>query len=82
MEARGRSSRRRWVAGGLGLLAAAMLFAPVLSVGWCVDFSIPGNSSCETLQRSIVGIETNPWLWLGASVVLAPTGMLFARPVR
>lgn len=57
-----------WCAGGV--LVAAVLFAPVIGGGWCADAPLAEASYCETWTRSVVGIDTSIWLWLGATAVL------------
>ncbi len=69
---RPRIARVVWL-GVAGLVAVAVLFAPVIMGGWCADAPVGGTSTCATFQRSIVGIDTSMWLWLplSGSVVLA-----------
>lgn len=66
--------------GAAGLIAASILFAPVISGGWCADAPVSGASLCMTFQRSLVGIETNVWLWLASvAVVVAITAVALRR---
>src|SRR5690606_14034984 len=67
----GRSSVARvvWLAVA-GLVAVAVLFAPVVMGGWSADAPVGGTSACGTFQRSIVGIATSMWLWLALSGVV------------
>lgn len=57
-----------WVGGAI--LLAAVLFAPIVQGGYCADAVPGGVSRCETWSRSVFGIDSNGWLWLGATVVL------------
>lgn len=69
-----------WAAGGV--LLAAVLFAPVLQGGFCADSSDPALSYCEAWQRSVAGVDTNVWLWAGATIALGALGWLVARTRR
>jgi hypothetical protein len=53
--------------------------APLLTVGWCSDSAEPGKSVCDSAQRSVVGVDTNGWLWLGALGVIAFVTTVAAR---
>lgn len=70
MAPRPRSSASIIWLGVVGLLAAAFLFAPVISGGWCADAPLAERTLCVSFQRSLIGIETNVWLWLAASAVV------------
>ena len=50
------------------ILVAAVLFAPVGQTGYCAVAPASGASFCDTGARSLVGIDTSLWLWLGATV--------------
>lgn len=63
-------------------MLAAVLFAPLMQVGFCADSSDPAMSYCGTTERSILGIDTNVWLWLGATIALGTLGWLIARLQR
>ena len=66
--------------GAAGLLGASILFAPVVRGGWCADAPLSGASVCETFQRSLIGIDTNVWLWLASvAVVVAVTAAAVRR---
>lgn len=56
-----------------------MLFAPLLQGGYCADSIHPGEGYCETWTRSVLGIDTNAWLWIGATIALGTLGWLIAR---
>jgi hypothetical protein len=61
------------------IVAVAVLFAPVITGGWCADAPVSGTSTCGTSERSIVGIETSLWLWLALSALV---GVITALKVR
>ena len=66
----------------LGVLAgvlATVLFAPIISMGWCADAAEGGESICGSIQTSLVGIETNVWLWAAAVVIVIVATVLLAR---
>jgi disulfide bond formation protein DsbB len=46
-------------------IAASILFAPIIAVGWCSDSDETGTSLCDSAQRSLLGFDTNAWIWLG-----------------
>lgn len=71
----------------LGILAAVIAtvaFAPIVTVGWCADGDETGTSTCGTYQASLIGIETNIWLWVVvfAAVVIATAVLARRRPHR
>lgn len=71
------------VLGVLAGLLVTVLFAPILTKGWCYDAAEGGESTCGSVQTSIVGIESSFWLWAGALiVVVAATSMLLRRRAR
>lgn len=75
------ANRRRtrialWVAGAV--LAAAVVFAPVMTMGYCADAPVAGRSFCDSSQRSVLGAETSLWLWLGVTVASAGITWLVA----
>ncbi|MDL9980982.1 hypothetical protein [Microbacterium candidum] len=70
----------RWW-GLFAVVIASVLLAPVIGVGWCDDAVPGGTSSCGGYQRSIVGIETNVWIWLAAMLIVV-LGTLVAIWVR
>jgi len=57
-----------WIAGAV--LLAAVVFAPVLQSGYCAVAPASGRSYCDVSARSVVGIPTSLWLWLGATAAL------------
>lgn len=67
----------------LGLLAVvvvAVVFAPVITVGWCADAVVGGDSACGSMQTSLLGVESNFWLWLGVTlIVIVATGVVLRR---
>ena len=64
------------------MIVAALLFAPIMVSGHCEDAAAPEASACATVGRSLVGIETSLWLWLGATVVLGGLAWWVARVRR
>ena len=69
-----------WVGGAIA--TAALLFAPIIHVGFCADAPGAEASSCETWSRSVVGIDTSGWLWLGATVALSALAWWLSRAHR
>ncbi|MBD3942185.1 hypothetical protein IF188_10795 [Microbacterium sp. NEAU-LLC] len=61
--------RAAWIAGAV--VVASVLFAPLSFGGFCADAPTADASYCVTTLRSLVGLDTSLWLWLGAVVVLA-----------
>ena len=60
-----------FVAGGLFAAAlASALLAPVLHTAWCADAPAGGESMCGSATTSLLGIETNVWLWVGSVAVI------------
>lgn len=69
----------------LGVLAgvvATVLFAPIMTVGWCADAAEGGESFCGSMQTSVVGIESNVWLWAAAVVIVIVATVLAERRRR
>lgn len=66
-----------WTIGAV--VVAAVLFAPIMTVGWCADSATPGASYCASEQRSILGAPTSIWLWLGATAVFGGLAWLLSR---
>ncbi len=68
------------------MVLAAVVFAPLMTVGFCADSSIPGRSYCTSSQRSVVGIDTSFWIWLGATAAFGIIAWIashaFWRPRR
>ena len=64
------------------IVAVAVLFAPVITGGWCADAPVSGTSTCGTFERSIVGIDTSLWLWLALSAFVGVITALKARSRR
>lgn len=64
------------------LVAVAVLFAPVVMSGWCADSAPGGTSTCGTVQRSLIGIDTSIWLWLVLSAIVVIATALSARRRR
>ena len=65
--------------GMAGLVAVAVLFAPIITGGWCTDAPVSAISTCETIQRSLIGIDTSMWLWLTLTGVVVVATVLVAR---
>ncbi|MFC8681926.1 LPXTG cell wall anchor domain-containing protein [Microbacterium ureisolvens] len=81
------SSRDRSVAatvwlGLLALVLVTVMFAPVLTMGWCADADEGGQSICGSMQTSLLGMESNLWLWLGAMLIVLVATLLLLRRRR
>lgn len=76
-----RRARSRWivVATAVAVIAVAVLFAPIVSNGFCAHAPNAGQSFCSSWQTSVVGIRSNVWLWLGATAAVIAAGWLLAR---
>jgi disulfide bond formation protein DsbB len=61
------------------LIAVSILLAPIIGVGWCSDADKNGTSVCGSSQRSILGFETNMWVWLGAVMLVIIGTVIVAR---
>ncbi|WES66047.1 hypothetical protein P0L94_08215 [Microbacter sp. GSS18] len=68
--------------GVAGLVAVTVLFAPVVTGGWCADAPVGGTSVCGTFERSVLGIDTSIWLWLALSGAVTLTTVLAVRRRR
>lgn len=55
----------------LAAVVVTVLLFPFVSGGWCADAGESGTSMCGTFQRSIVGIDTSIWFWLGGLAIVA-----------
>lgn len=55
----------------LAAAAATVALAPIVGGGWCGDATFGGTSVCVSYQRSVVGIDSNVWIWLAALLVVA-----------
>ncbi|MEV4688219.1 hypothetical protein [Microbacterium sp. LWH3-1.2] len=68
---------------GWGVIAAlgvSVLFAPILTYGWCADGVEDGTSTCGSSEHSIVGIPSSIWIWMGSMVaVVIVTAVLVKR---
>lgn len=69
-----------WCLGAV--VVAGVLFAPIMGGGYCADAPLAGNSYCVTWTRSLFGIDTNLWLWLGATAVLTGLAWWLSRRRR
>ncbi|MCW3493867.1 hypothetical protein [Microbacterium sp. SSM24] len=82
------AAQRRWKISAIiwtGIAAgvvASVLFAPLITLGWCSDADETGTSECGSAQQSVLGIETNVWIWLGALAIIAIVTAVAARSVR
>jgi len=65
--------------GAVAVLIVAILFAPLIGVGWCSDADETGTSVCGSSQRSVLGFETNVWVWLGAVILVVIGTVTVAR---
>ncbi|PSL37384.1 hypothetical protein CLV49_0991 [Labedella gwakjiensis] len=70
MTRRPRPAARAAVFGALAAVVVTVLLFPFVSGGWCADATDPDASVCGTFQRSIVGIDTSIWFWLGGLAVV------------
>lgn len=68
--------------GAAGLLGASLVFAPMISGGWCADAIRGGRSICGSFQRSLIGIDTNVWLWLASMAVVVVITLAAVRRRR
>lgn len=68
--------------GALGVVAVSILFAPIVTGGWCADAPAGGTSICGSFQRSVVGIDSNIWLWLAATAGIVCVTFVVARGRR
>lgn len=80
-------NRKRSVAAAIwvGVTAAvvvSVLLAPVVTGGWCADAPVGGTSVCGSFERSLVGIDTNVWIWLGAITIVAVVTIVIAHRRR
>jgi hypothetical protein len=69
-----------WCLGAV--FVAAVLFAPITGGGYCADAPVAGDSYCVSWTRSIVGIDSTLWLWLGATVILTGAAWWLSRRSR
>jgi hypothetical protein len=69
-----------WVAAAV--VIAAVLFAPVLTSGYCAVAPASGESYCGSASRSILGIDTSLWLWVAATLGLGALAWWLARRPR
>jgi hypothetical protein len=60
---------------------ASLLFAPLISGGWCADADENGTSVCGSFQRSLFGFETNWWIWFGVIAAIVIATSVVARSV-
>ena len=74
---RSRLRTAAWLIGAA--LLAAVLFAPVLQGGYCAVATASGQSYCDVFTRSVVGIDTDVWLWLAATLALGAAAWWLAR---
>lgn len=65
--------------GALACLGISVFLAPIVSGGWCADAPAGGTSTCGSFQRSLVGIDTNLWIWLGAIAIVAVITLVTAH---
>lgn len=67
----------------IAALGVSVLFAPIITFGWCADGVEDGTSTCGSSQHSVVGIPSNIWMWIGSMVVvMIVTGVLVIRGRR
>ncbi|MGN8552473.1 UNVERIFIED_CONTAM: hypothetical protein OHV15_07805 [Microbacterium sp. SLM126] len=81
-------AQRRWTLSAIiwtgiaAAIVASVLFAPLITLGWCSDADETGTSECGSVQQSVLGIETSVWLWLGAVGAIAIVTVVAARAAR
>jgi hypothetical protein len=75
-------TRCNGLAGVLAGVLATVLFAPIITMGWCADAAEGGESFCGSSQTSLVGIETNVWLWVAAMMIVIVATAFVARRHR
>lgn len=67
----------------IAALGVSVLFAPIITYGWCADGVEDGTSTCGSSQHSVVGIPSSIWMWIGSMVVvMIVTGVLVIRGRR
>lgn len=67
----------------IAALGVSVLFAPIITYGWCADGVEGGTSTCGSSQHSVVGIPSSIWMWIGSMVVvMIVTGVLVIRGRR
>lgn len=69
--------------GAVAALGVSVLFAPIITYGWCADGVEDGTSTCGSSQHSVVGIPSSIWMWIGSMVaVVIVTAVLVIRRQR
>lgn len=68
--------------GAVAAIAATLLLAPVVTAGSCADAVAPEASVCGSVQRSILGVDTDVWIWLGALGVIVGATIAAVRSMR
>ena len=69
--------------GAIAVIGVSVLFAPIITYGWCADGVEGGTSTCGSSQHSVVGIPSSLWLWIGSMVAVAiVTAVLLVRRQR
>ncbi|TFV82257.1 hypothetical protein E4V99_15210 [Microbacterium sp. dk485] len=67
----------------VALAAAAVLSAPLVSGGICVDSEDPEKSYCADFHTSLIGLPTSIVAWVILSIVLAAAAWLISSyPLR
>lgn len=64
--------------GGVALLLATIVLAPVIGVGRCLDSSEPGQSFCESYTTTYAGFRIDVWPWLVAVVLIVVVTTIIA----
>lgn len=69
------------VAAFIAALVVSLVIAPAVTGGFCNDSADPAETYCGSLPpRSIIGLETNMWVWIGALLAIAViTGCVLLR---
>lgn len=81
------SRRRNSVAtiiwfGVLAGLLVTFVLAPIVNGGWCADAPAGYESTCGSFQKSLLGFDTNVFLWLGALAVVVVATLVVLRRRR
>lgn len=77
-----RPAARVWMKVAIAVVSIGVLFAPIVTYGFCADSSNPDLSFCESHQQSIVGIRSNLWIWGAATLAAILIGWVVASRRR
>ena len=68
--------------GAMAALGVSVLFAPIITYGWCADGVEDGTSACGSSQHSIVGIPSSIWIWIASMVAVVLVTAVRAKRQR